>query len=99
MKLGDFWWWPKAWTFDDIWSYRTAPALQVRQDGILEGCGLTRHGLLVQVNYHGQTLIGRVAQLSINAPADMAGLCDFLSEHLGDSIGQIEDLEVDPRRF
>lgn len=86
--------------FDDISSYRTAPTLQVRQDGILEGCGLSRHGLVMQVNYHGDTVIGRVSQLPISAsPGDMVGLCDFLSEHLGDSIGHIEELEVDPRRF
>ena len=99
MKLGDFLWWPKAWTSDDISSYRTAPAHEFRQDGILAGCGLTRNGLVMQVHYHGQTLVGRVTQSSINTPADMQAICDFLSEHLGESIGKIEDIEVHPHRF
>ena len=53
----------------------------------------------MQVGYYRDTVIGRVAQPSINAPGNIAGLCDFLSEHLGDSIGKIEDIEVDPDWF
>lgn len=53
----------------------------------------------MEVDYYGETVVGRVAQPSFNAPADIAGLRDFLLEHIGDSIESIEDLEVEPDRF
>ena len=43
--------------------------------------------------------MGRVAQPSLEAPADMTGLRDFLLQHIGDSISDIEELEVQPVQF
>ena len=51
------------------------------------------------VDYCGQTVLGRVAQPSLDAPADMTGLRDFLLEHIGDSISDIEELEVQLDQF
>ena len=100
MKLREFLWWPKNWTKDEIFSTdNTVAAQQVRQNGFLAACKITRHGLLMEVDYYGETVVGRVAQPSFNAPADIAGLRDFLLEHIGDSIESIEDLEVEPDRF
>jgi hypothetical protein len=50
----------------------------------------------MEVDHHGETIVARVAQ---NAPADAIGLRDFLRLHIGDSIGEIEDLDVDPDKF
>ena len=100
MKLREFPWWPKEWTKDDFFSsHNTVPAQQVRQVCFLAACTLTQHGLLMAVDYYGQTVVGRVAQSSLEAPADMIGLRDFLLEHIGDSISDIEELEVQPDQF
>ena len=97
MKLREFLWWPREWSKDDMWSSEnTVPSQQVRQNGFLAGCKLTRHGLLMEVDYYGESVIGRVAQ---NAPADAPGLRDFLLLHIGDSIGEIEDLDVESDKF
>ena len=97
MKLREFLWWPRQWSKDHIWSSdNTVSAQRVRQNGFLAGCKLTRHGLLMEVDHHGETIIGRVAQ---NAPANIPGLRDFLLLRIGDSIGEIEDLDVDPDKF
>ena len=100
MKLREFSWWPREWSKDDMWSSEnTVPSQQIRQNGFLAGCKLTRHGLLMEVEYYGETLVGRVAQRSFNSPANMAGLRDFLLIHIGDLIGEIEDLDVEPDQF
>ena len=50
----------------------------------------------MEVDHHGETVVGRVAQPNLNAPGNIAGLRDFLLEHIGDSISSIEDVDVDP---
>ena len=100
MKLRKFVWWPNEWTKDDLFSgHNTVLAQRVRQGGFLAACKLTRHVLLMEVDHCGETVVGRVAQPSFNAPADMRGLRDFLLLHIGASMGEIEDLDVDPDRF
>ena len=100
MKLREFVWWPKEWAKDDIFSrHNTIPADQLRNAGFLAACKLTRHGLLMEVEYHADIVIGRVAQPSFDAPADMTALRDFLLQHIGDLIEEIEDLDLDPDQF
>jgi len=99
MKLSEFLWWPKEWTKDDIFSsHNTLPAQALRQAAFLAACKLTRHGLLLELDYYGETFVGRVGQPSINT-GEIASLRDFFLEQIGESITSIEDLEVQPDRF
>ena len=50
----------------------------------------------MEVDHHGETVVARVAQ---NAPPDIPGLRDFLLLRIGDSIGEIEDLDVESDKF
>ena len=96
MKLRDFAWWPKTWLTEES---AISPADQVRR-GHLEECDLGPHGLLIVVNdYYGERVFGSVPQRSFDSPGNIVEVLDFLLKHLGESIGSVEDLDVEPERF
>ena len=96
MKLREFTWWPKTWLTE---ASQISPADQVRR-GHLEECELSPNGLIFVINdYYGERLFGSVPHSSLNSPRDMGRLLNFLLQHIGDTIGTIEDLDVEPDRF
>jgi hypothetical protein len=96
MKLYDYTWWPRNWTticYEDVRPER------VTKEGTFETCKLTSLGLMIEVGYHGSTVLGRVPRPSVTSPRNLAGLRDFLLQHSGLSLAKIEDLEVTSDQF
>jgi hypothetical protein len=96
MKLHEFPWWPRKWSTTN---HRDVPPEQISQDGIFEACTVTAHGLMIEVDYCGSTVVGRVPQPSVNSPGNMFGLRNFLLEHTGSSMATIENLDVEADQF
>ena len=96
MKLRDFTWWPGKW--NTIY-YQDVQPDQVAKVGIFQTCKLTSRGLMIEVSYHGITVLGRMPQPSFNLPENLVGLRDFLLQHTGEPLATVEDLEVTPDQF
>lgn len=63
MKLRDFAWWPRTWRTLD---YQNVTPEQVNDDGILGTCKTLHGDLIIEVDYYGRTVVGRVGK-SLNA--------------------------------
>ena len=91
MKLRECPWWPKIWrTTND----EEIASEQISSDGIFNTCNLVRGDLIIEVDYNGRTVEGRIGR-SINAP-ELGRVRDFLLDYSGDSIARIEDLDGAP---
>jgi hypothetical protein len=95
MKLRDCVWWPRRnWRStndEDI-----TPE-QVSEHGVFETCGLSPQGLIIEIDYNGRAVLGRVGH-SLNAP-NLDKVRRFLLEYSGDSMTTIENLDVEPDQF
>lgn len=94
MKLREFPWWPRSWrttNYGDVAPERVSP------DGVVETCRLSPQGLIIEIEYNGKAVLGRVGY-SINAP-NLGKVRDFLLEYSGDSMAAIENLDVEPDQF
>jgi hypothetical protein len=92
MKLRDCVRWPrKKWrTTND----QDITPEQVSEHGVFETCRVSPQGLIIEIDYNGRAVSGRVGH-SINAP-NLDKLCDFLRAYSGDSMTTIENLDVEP---
>jgi len=95
VKLRDFPWWPRTWKTTD---HKDITPDQVRNDGFLSTSYIISGDLMIEVDYYGKTILGRVGR-SLNAPANLGRVGDFLLDHFGESMATVEDLEVTPDRF
>jgi hypothetical protein len=66
-------------------------------DGVFETCRLSPQGLIIEIEYNGKAVLGRVGY-SINAP-NLGKVRDFLLQYSGDSMAAIENLDVGPDQF
>jgi len=100
MKLRDCKWWPAiVWSVGSASSNQRVDAQEVSQYGILEACRLTELGVLIDVDYRGRTVVGRVAAGSFNSPGNLRSVCDFLEDYASSSIATVEDLDVEADQF
>jgi hypothetical protein len=94
MKLRDCPWWPRNWrTTND----QDITPEQVSEHGVFETCRLLPQGLIIEIDYNGRVVLGRVGH-SINAP-NLDKVCNFLLQCSGDSMTTIENLDVEPDQF
>jgi hypothetical protein len=94
MKLCECPWWPRKWITKNDQDISSA---QVAHDGIFETCELFAGDLMLEVDYNGRTVVGRIGR-SVNAP-NLERVRDFLLDYSGDSMATIDDLEVAPDQF
>jgi hypothetical protein len=101
LKLGECNWWPKQWNTRvmNTSNGQDIPAEQLSQYGIFENSKVTQQGLIIQVDYRGTDVFGRVPWPSLNSPGNLDALRDFLSDYTGDSMATIENLNVEPDQF
>ena len=91
MKLRECAWWPKIWrTKND----QDIPSGKVRDDGILDTCKILSGDLIIEVDYHGRTVEGRVAN-NLNGP-NVERVKYFLVDYYGELMATVEDLDVRP---
>ncbi len=96
MKLGECNWWPTSWKDKND---QDVPRQQITQHGMLENCELTAHGLMIEVEYHGRAVFGRVPWSSLNSPGNLSGLRDFLLDYTGELMDTVENLDFQTDQF
>jgi hypothetical protein len=89
MKLRECTWWPKI-TKND----QDIPSGKVRDDGILDTCKILSGDLIIEVDYNGRTVEGRVAN-NLNGP-NVERVKYFLVDYYGELMATVEDLDVRP---
>jgi hypothetical protein len=90
MKLRDCPWWARTWrTTND----EDITPEQVSEHGVFETCRLSPQGLIIEIDYNGRTVFGRVGH-SINAP-NLDKVRHFLLEYSGEPIKRIENLDME----
>jgi len=90
MKLRECPWWPRFWRPD-------ITTEQVSNDGIFETCELLKRDLIIEVDYSGRTVVGRIED-SLNAP-NLERVRNFLLDYCDEPMEKIEDLDVTPDQF
>ena len=91
MKLRECTWWPRIWrTKND----QDIPSGKVRDDGILDTCKILSGDLIIEVDYNGRTVEGRVTN-NLNGP-NVERVKYFLVDYYGELMATVEDLDVRP---
>ena len=54
---------------------------------------------MIEVDYHGREVFGRVPWPSLNSPGNLTRLKNFLLDYTSDSMATIEDLDVELHQF